>query len=205
MRFSCTIAAGVLLLSPWATSAQDASAPLSDDAVAAEAENPAAPEPGPPVQDEPCTDDATPELEQSFGETQAWPDDGQAMYTPAGLSVLGHQVSYVLVKHGGSGGRIEEIGYRLQGMQRKVGQPHDAALLKAFDDEFKGADCAKSTQSSCGVVYRPEGKAFTGAEIGSGEIDVGSDARGPSLALIEADYDLLDADPVFLVCFYRGS
>ena len=199
MRFSPILLTGALLVAPWQAPAQDA-APASETEPEPAAQ-PAA-EARPFVQDEACMTELTPQLEASFGEPVAWPDEGQTVHTPAGLTALGHPISYVLVKR--SSERIEEIDYRLEGMQRKVGQPHDAQLLKAFDDEFDGAKCAGVKQSSCGVAYRGDGP-FSGAQIGSGEIYVGSDARGPSLALIEADYDLADADPVFLACFYRGD
>jgi hypothetical protein len=204
MRFSPILIAGALLVAPWQAPAQDA-APAGE----AGEEPAAAPEPAAEtkrfVQDKACMTDVTPELEAFFGEPVAWPEEGHTVHTPGGLTVLGQPVSYVLVKRSGSDGRIDEVGYRLQGLQRRVGQPHDAGLLKAFDSEFEAAKCVGSTLSSCGVMYRPNGSAFAGAQIGSGEIDVSRDARGPSLALIEADYDLLDADPVFLVCFYRES
>ncbi len=200
MRFSLILTAGASLLLPFAATAQD---PAPPPAPAADA---AAPPEAPKVfkQDKPCMDKVTDELIASFGEVAAWPDDDIEMYTPAGLEILGHPVAYVLAKHRGENGKIDELDYRLQGMQRKVGQPHDAELLKAFDKEFQKADCAKSKQSTCGVIYRPD-QPFTGAEIGSGEIDMGSKARGPKLDLVQADYDLLDSDPVFLACFYRGK
>ena len=196
MRFSQILLAGTLLAAPWQAPAQEAATEEASAAQAAPAEAKSV------VQDEACMTELTPQLEASFGEPVAWPDDGQTVHTPAGLTALGHPISYVLVKR--SGERIEEIDYRLQGMQRKVGQPHDAQLLEAFDDEFDGAKCAGVTQSSCGVAYKGDGP-FSGAQIGSGEIYVAGNARGPSLALIEADYDLADADPVFLACFYRGD
>ncbi|MXO59934.1 hypothetical protein GRI89_10320 [Altererythrobacter salegens] len=206
MRFSHLVAASVSLLLPLAATAQDAPPPpepAADGAVPAEA-------PPPPEattafkQDKPCMEKVSDELIYSFGEVTAWPDDGVEMYTPSGVEILGHPVAYVLVKHGGDGGKIDELDYRLQGMQRKVGTPHDSELLKAFDKEFKGADCAKATQSTCGVIYKAD-QPFTGAEIGSGEIDVGRSAKGPKLAMVNADYNLSDADPVFLACFYRGK
>ena len=80
-----------------------------------------------------------------------------------------------------------------------------SALLKAFDGEFESAKCADVKLSSCGVNYRANGKPFNGAMIGSGELDVAGNARGPSLALVEADYDLDDADPVFLVCLFEAG
>ena len=200
MRFSPILLTGALLVAPWQAPAQDA-APASD-AEPEPAAQPAA-EAKPFVQDEACMTEITSEAEASFGEPVAWPDDGQTVHTPAGLKILDRPVSYVLVKRGG-GGQIDEIAYRLQGMQRKVGQPHDSGLLKAFDEEFDGAKCAGVQQSSCGVAYRGD-DPFSGAQIGSGEVYVGSGARGPSLALVKADYDLLDADPVFLVCFYRSG
>ena len=193
MRFSSILLTGALLAAPWQAPAQDAT-PAEEAA-----------ESKPFVQDEACMTEITPELEASFGEPVAWPEEGHTVHTLAGLTVLDRPVSYVLVKRDGAGGRIEEIGYRLQGMQRKVGQPHDPQLLKAFDDAFDKANCANSKESTCGVIYRPDGRAFTGAQIGNGEVDIARSARGPSLALIKADYDLLDADPVFLVCYYRGE
>jgi hypothetical protein len=206
MRFTRTLAAGAVLLMPWALTAQEA--PQAAEAAAADAAaeaTDAAAETMTFKHDKACMDEVTPELEAFFGEAVAWPDEGQAVFTPAGLTILGHPVSYVLVKHGGPDGVIDEIGYRLEGMQRKVGQPHEAKLLKDFDAEFHAADCSDSKQSVCGVIYDGKDTVFTGAEVGSGEIYVGRDARGPSLALVEADYDMADADPVFLVCFYRGK
>lgn len=208
MRFSLLLcAAGPALALSWHAFAHGgAPADPPDTAPVSEAVSEAAPAapPVPSPQDEDCVTEPTRAFEESLGEPVAWPEDGQTVHTPAGLSVLDRPVSYVLVKRG-SGGEIEEVGYRLSGLQRRIGQPHDRALLKAFDDAFQSARCAGSTQSSCGVVYRPTGTPFTGAEIGSGEIDVARSARGPALGLIKADYDLLDADPVFLVCFYRGK
>ena len=204
MRFSLPVVTGALLLSPLGLAAQETSPPPDPAAAAAAApEAPATPEP-PKVfkQDKPCMDNVSDELIASFGEITAWPAEVEEMYMPEGLSTFGHPVAYVLVKHNGPGGKIDEIDYRLQGMQRTVGQPHDAALLRAFDKEFKGASCAKSKESSCGVAYKTD-KGFSGAEIGSGEIDVGDGARGPQLAMVQADYDLLDSDPVFLACYYR--
>ena len=160
MRFSQLLLAGTLLAAPWQAPAQEAAAEeasVAQAAPAAEAKS--------AVQDEACMTELTPQLEASFGEPVAWPDEGQTVHTPAGLTALGHPISYVLVKR--SSERIEEIDYRLEGMQRKVGQPHDAQLLKAFDDEFDGAKCAGVKQSSCGVAYRGDGP-FSGAQIGSG-------------------------------------
>lgn len=197
MRFSHLVGVAAFALAAAPLPAQDAEPaahvePAQPTEVAAAFEHPKG-----------CLAELTDEFERFLGEPVAWPDDGQTVHTPAGLTILDRPISYVLVKRDDPGGPISEIGYRLQGMTRKVGQPHEASLLKAFDDEFTAAKCADSTQSSCGVIYRPEGRAFNGAEIGSGEVFVARGARGPSLALIKADYDLLDADPVFLVCFYR--
>lgn len=204
MRVSFTVAAAALMLTPWATIAQD-SEPAAEGAPASETAAAAPAAPPPFKHDKDCMDEVSSELVTFLGEPVAWPEEGHTVHRPAGLTVLGHPVSYVLVKRGGPGGRIDELGYRLEGMQRKVGQAHDAKLLRAFDDKFDGAECARSTESSCGVIYEGKNRSFTGAEIGSGEIDVARNARGPSLSLVKADYDLLDSDPVFLVCFYRGE
>lgn len=202
MRFSYLVGAAALALAAPPVPAQDGQ-PVGQ----LETVEPALAATAPAAFEHPegCLTEITGAFENYLGPPVAWPEDGQTVHTPAGLSVLDRPVSYVLVKRDDAAGPVSEVAYRLQGMTRKVGQPHDSALLKAFDGEFKSADCAGSTQSSCGVVYRPNGKPFNGAEIGSGEIDVAGNARGPSLALIKADYDLMDADPVFLVCFYRGD
>jgi len=201
MRFSQLIAVSAFALAAAPSPAQE-----TEPAPAAEAAAPAAAPPAAAFEHpKGCPTELDDEFTSFLGEPVAWPGDGQTLHTPAGLSVLDRPVSYVLVRHDDPAGPVSEIAYRLQGMQRKVGQPHDAGLLKAFDDEFDSADCAASKLSSCGVNYRSNGKPFNGALIGSGELDVAGNARGPSLALVEADYDLMDADPVFLVCSYRGS
>ena len=223
MRFPMTLTAGALLLLPLAASAEDTAEATADAAPVAEAASDAVPDAESPAgeaagadaaapveepkvfkQDKPCMPKITDALLASFGEVTAWPDDWIEMYTPEELSAFGHPISYILAKHGGPGGKIDELDYRLEGMQRKIGHPHDPELLKAFDKEFKNADCAGSTQSSCGFIFKPD-QPFTGAEIGSGEIDMGRGARGPKLNMVKGDYDLLDNDPVFLVCFYRGK
>lgn len=157
------------------------------------------------AQAEVCPKVITPELEATFGEVVAWPDAGQTVHAVQGLVVFEQPVAYVLAKRSAEGEPIESLNYRLQGLFRKVGQPHLKSLRNAFDAEFKGADCGESTQSTCGVLYdKVFGVgSFNGAEIGSGELWISDDARGPQLSLVEADFDLPDSDPVFVVCFYN--
>jgi|GEM_PF-7110453 len=207
MRFSLLGTACVLMFAPGAALAQDdvpaEASPAAEAPPAGMTPPLTAPE---PPSDETCAGEVTPALLESFGEPVAWPIEGQTVHRPTGVEKLGHGVRYVLVKRRADGA-VDEVGYRLEGMERTVGEAHDSRLLRDFDKEFSGAQCGKSEESACGVIYEPgtHGKRFTGAEIGSGEIDIGSGARGPELALIEADYDLLDTVPVFLVCFYRDE
>ena len=201
MRFSFAVAAVTLMLAAGHAPAQEAEPPdAAEPAGESEAQPPAF-----DLSDKACEVRFTPEFEAALGEPVAWPNDGETVHTPAGVTKLGHAVSYVLVKRDDAG-KVFEVGFRLAGMGRVIGQPHDSRLLRAFDDAFDGADCARSRESSCGVAYRPSGgNTFVGAQIGSGEVYIGPNARGPSLSLVEADFDALDADPVFLVCFYRSE
>ena len=204
MRFSTYAMAGAVVLAPCVVLAQDAgsdtavpAAPAPDGAAADAAADAPAP---PPVKG--CIEKLDAGFEETLGEVVGRPDKGQAMYTPAGMTMLERPVSYVLVAHEGS--KIDAIHYRLAGLERTIGEAYDGQLLKDFDDVFKGAECARSKESSCGVGYRGRGD-YSGAEVGSGELYVASDAEGSKIGMVEADYDLLDTAPVFITCYYRGD
>ena len=159
------------------------------------------------VQAEGCPTNVTPELEAALGEPVAWLGAGQTVHTPAGLTMLGQPVGYVIAKRSGEGAAIGELDYRLQGAVRAFGERYPDDLRRAFDKEAPGAGCGGSNGGSCvvGVNSRGEPGQLSGVELGQGNLSVPADARGPALALVEADYDLEDADPVFLVCLFEAG
>ena len=154
-----------------------------------------------------CPSGVTPELEAALGEPVAWLGAGQTVHTPAGLTMLGQPVGYVIAKRSGEGAAIGELDYRLQGAVRAFGERYPDDLRRAFDKEAPGAGCGGSNGGSCvvGVNSRGEPGKLSGVELGQGNLSVPADARGPALALVEADYDLEDADPVFLVCLFEAG
>ena len=154
-----------------------------------------------------CPSGVTPELEAALGEPVAWLGAGQTVHTPAGLTMLGQPVGYVIAKRSGEGAAIGELDYRLQGAVRAFGERYPDDLRRAFDKEAPGAGCGGSNGGSCvvGVNSRGEPGQLSGVELGQGNLSVPADARGPALALVEADYDLEDADPVFLVCLFEAG
>lgn len=155
--------------------------------------------------EEPCPQRVNPEFEATLGEATATLGGGQFLYTPAGQTMLGQPVSYMLVIRKGDGATaaITEIDYRLQGVNRPYGERYAESLRKAFDEGFS-TDCGTGKNASCVVAVRSTGVGeLIGAELGQGNLTIGADASGSSLALAEADYDLDGADPVFLVCLYR--
>jgi len=174
MRTTLTLAAGAALLVPAAALAED-----------------------------PCS--RTPaDVVPTLGELAGSPEDGRNAYMPAGLQMLGHDVSYVLVMRQGDGGPVEELAYRIKGADRKIGSGPDGSLAKAFDDAFQGGTCARSKNSSCGVAYDPaKTQGFAGAELTSGSLWVEDKRTGPAISLIRSDMNLTDAAPVFLVCIYE--
>ena len=153
--------------------------------------------------EDPCS--RTPaDLLPGFGAPAGNPEDGRTAYMPTGLTMLGREVSYVLVMRQGGDGPIEEVSYRLKDATRKIGSPPDGALSKAFDDAFYGGSCTKSKNSSCGVAYDPaKSEGLSGAELNSGSLWLEDKVTGPAIPLIRADLNLPDAAPIFLVCVYE--
>jgi len=151
-----------------------------------------------------CPPSITPELESSFGEPVAWLEPGQTVHQPAELTVVGQPVSYVLViRASGEGGPITELDYRLRGNTKPFGERYSVDLRQAFDKSFSASECGSARNVPCAVVFKSSAAdQFNGAELSEGDLSIPKEAHGDGLPLVEADYDLADADPVFLACHY---
>jgi hypothetical protein len=152
-----------------------------------------------------CPLKLTPELTTSLGDPVGWLNPGQTVHTPAGLTMLGRPVAYVLAirTSGDAAAPVSELDYRLQGVTRPYGSRYTVDLRKAFDSGFKGSACASGT-ASCVVDYKASGPGdFSGAELSEGSIAMPKTAHGDGLAAVKADYGLDGADPVFLICHYQ--
>jgi hypothetical protein len=150
-----------------------------------------------------CPMKVTPELVTSLGDPVGWLAAGQTVHAPAGLTMIGQPVAYVIAirSSGDAAAPISELDYRLQG-NRPYGERYTVALRKAFDKGFNGSDCA-SGNASCVVDFKASAAGeFSGAELSEGNLSIPKDAHGDGLAPVKADYDLDGADPVFLVCHY---
>jgi len=173
---------------------------IASAALAAIASSPAS------ADDIPCPTKITPELVTALGEPVGWLGAGQTVHAPAGLTMIGQPVSYVLAVHAGSDAAapITQLDYRLQGLNRPYGQRYAVDLRKAFDKGFTGSSCA-SGNASCLVDYKTNAAGdFSGAELSEGDITIPKEAHGDGLAPVKADYKLDGADPVFLVCHYQA-
>ena len=156
--------------------------------------------------DIPCPPKVTPELVTSLGDPVGWLAGGHTVHAPAGLTMLGQPVSYVLAVRatGTADAPITELDYRLQGVTRSYGERYAVPLRKAFDKGFNGSDCANGN-SSCVVDYKANAAGdFSGAELSEGDISMPKDAHGDGLGPVKADFKLESADPVFLVCHYQA-
>jgi hypothetical protein len=154
-----------------------------------------------------CPDKVTPELVSSLGDPAAWLAPGQTLHRSAGLTIIGHPVSYVLVNRAGGSetGAVSELDYRLEGATRPYGQRYPADLRKAFDKGFAGSNCG-SGNSSCVIAFTGGSAGqIADAELSEGELAMPKGAHGDGLTLVKADLDLADADPVFLVCVYQPT
>ncbi|MGX7896245.1 hypothetical protein [Tsuneonella sp. HG222] len=139
-----------------------------------------------------------------YGEPAGTPEAGRTAYMPAGLTMLGKDVPYVLVMRQGGDGPVEEIAYRLGGVNRKTGSPPEGAIAKLFDESFDGGSCSKTKNSSCGVAYDPpQADGFSGAELNSGSLWIEGKPTGNAIGLIRADADMTEGGPLFLVCVYE--
>lgn len=151
-----------------------------------------------------CPPEVTGEFEASLGETVAWLEPGQTVHTPAGLTILGKPVSYVIARRSAEGGSIEELHYRFSDVVRPYDQAYAADLREAFDEAFSTSGCGGSRDPVCAVAYQNQSGAgrLSGGKLSVGDLWIPDEARGPALSLVQADYDLDGADPVFLVCLY---
>jgi hypothetical protein len=152
-----------------------------------------------------CPQKVSPELLTSLGEPVGWLSPGQTVHAPAGLTMVGQPVAYVLAVRasGDASAPVTELDYRLQGMTRPYGSRYSVDLRKAFDSGFKGSSCA-SGNASCVVDYKTNTPGdFSGAELSEGSISIPKDAHGDGLGPVKADYSLDGADPVFLICHYQ--
>lgn len=160
--------------------------------------------PGAAWADDGCPQKAGPDLITALGAPAATLTATQAIYQPAGATMLGLPVSYVVVTKG-SGGAIEEIDYRFDGIMRKYSERVPQNVLRAFDKTYADAGCASGRVSSCSIAFQsnsPKAGDLAAAEITDPAIDVPAKAEGTALTLVKADYAREDQGPVFLVCLY---
>lgn len=153
-----------------------------------------------------CPTKVTPELLASLGDPVGWLGAGQTVHAPAGLTTIGQPVAYVLAVRASADAAapVVELDYRLQGITRPYGNRYAVDVRKAFDKGFDGSNCA-SANASCLVDYKANAAGdFSGAELSEGNITMPKEAHGDGLGPVKADYNLDGADPVFLVCHYKG-
>ena len=147
-----------------------------------------------------CPHKITPELATSLGDPVGWLAAGHTVHAPAGLTMIGHPVAYVLVVRASAdpASPIVELDYRLQGLTRPYGNRFAVDLRKAFDKGFNGSgsDCATGKANAAGD--------FSGSELSEGDIKIPKEAHGDGLGPVKADFNLDGADPVFLVCHYQA-
>jgi hypothetical protein len=154
-----------------------------------------------------CPVKVTPELATSLGDPVGWLGAGQTVHAPAGLTMLGQPVAYVIAvrTNGEAGAPISELGYRLQGINRPYGNRYTVDLRKAFDQGFKGSNCGGGGNASCVVDYKANADGdLSGSELSEGNISMPKEAHGDGLGPVKADYNLDGSDPVFLVCHYQA-
>lgn len=159
------------------------------------------------AEDMACPAKITPEVLTSLGDPAAWLAPGQVVYRPAGLTIIGQPVSYVLAIHAGGdeAGPVTEVDYRLQGASRPFGERYPADLRKAFDKGFSDSGC--STQNvSCSISFTGTSPGqLTDAELSEGDLSIPKEAHGDGLSAVKADLRLDNADPVFLSCIYKPA
>jgi hypothetical protein len=151
-----------------------------------------------------CPTEVTAEIEATLGETVAWLEPGQTVHTPAGLTILGKSVSYVIARRPAEGSPIQQLDYRFGDLVRPYDQDYPLDLRQAFDQAFSASACGRSGNAVCAVAYsNKEGAGrLSGGKLSVGDLWIPDEARGPALPLVQADTDLENGDPVFLVCLY---
>lgn len=157
-----------------------------------------------------CPDKITPAVVTALGDPAATLPGGQAIYQPAGATVLGMPVGYVVVTKASGKDVIEEIDYRFSGVMRKFTEHYPKPVLEAFDKTYSGASCASGRSTACAVAFQTDGKASTvgrlsAVEVGDPGLDVPANAQAAILSTVKADYASSDSGPVFLVCLYDAG
>jgi hypothetical protein len=154
-----------------------------------------------------CPQSVTPELLTALGDPVGWLGAGQTIHAPAALTMVGQPVGYVIVVRasGDASSPVSELDYRLRGLNRPYGDRYAIDLRKAFDKGFTGSSCGGGGNMSCVVDYSAKTAGeLSGAELSEGNISMPNEAHGDGLGPVKADYNLDGADPVFLVCHYKG-
>ena len=157
----------------------------------------------PALAEDPCCPKAiTPEVITALGEPVGWLVAGQTVHTPSAQTMMGLPVSYIVVVHSGGAADapVTELFYRLQGSSKPFGQRFALDVRKAFDKDFPGADCEK-TSCSMGFKTTATGQ-LVDAALSEGELSLPKEAHGDGLKLVKADMNLANADPVFVDCNY---
>lgn len=203
MRFSYALVTGTLLLAPLNAPAQEAEPAGDPPAAEVEEAEPAAAPSQAFVEDGTCPQEMTSQRARGFGQPSAELDAGQAVYTPADLTVLDSPVAYVIVnRQSGANSAVTRLSYRLAGVNVSWGADHRPALRQAFDKAFKVDVCGKAG-STCLVDYRsPEAGIRASAELSTRMPSLPPGGTGDAMRLLRADNDLDGADPVFLICTY---
>jgi hypothetical protein len=154
-----------------------------------------------------CPQKADAALATALGDPVGWLGAGQTVHAPAGLTMLGQPVAYVIAVRSGAdaGAPLTELDYRLQGLNRPYGNRYTVDLRKGFDQGFKGSNCGGGNNTSCVVDYKASADGdLSGAELSEGNISMPKEAHGDGLGPVKADYNLDGSDPVFLVCHYQA-
>jgi hypothetical protein len=161
----------------------------------------------PAFADDGCPSTVPADLATTLGAPVAWLAPGQTIHAPANLTVIGLPVAYVLVVHAGGAddGAVTEMDYRLKGATRPFGERYPVDLRKAFDKGFSGSNCA-SGNSSCSVsMSGSTAGRLSDAELSEGDLSIPKEAHGDGLAMVKADANMDNADPVFLDCVYKTA
>ena len=159
-----------------------------------------------------CPENVDGKTERAFGEVKAWLGDDRPVYQPGKLQKLGEQVAYVIVdrvltwdgqRYSVAG--IERLRFRLAGVSGNSDTLYPEGVRKAFDKAYKNASCENGGELVCSLEMEASAKQgrLLSAELSEGNLYFGSDAYGPALPLIQADEEMADASPAFLVCDYK--
>jgi hypothetical protein len=151
-----------------------------------------------------CPEKITADLVTALGEAAGALDDGQTVYQPAGLTMLGASVSYVVAMRQPGKDPIEELDYRLGKSMRKYSERYPLDLRKAFDQAYSGSKCGGDKVTSCSIAFQSNAAAgrLAGVQLGEGSFEVPAGASGAAIPLVKEDFASDDQGPMFLVCLY---